>query len=71
MILSHALLRLVASNSDQAQERLRWLRFRLRSSSQVWPLVLIQFDASSSEDPSNTSSEGLPSRIAHADQMGA
>jgi hypothetical protein len=46
-------------------------RFRLRSSSQAWPLVFIQFDASSSEDPSKISSEGVPSSTAHTDQTAA
>jgi hypothetical protein len=46
------------------------LRLRLRSSSHVWPPVLIQFDASSSEDASKISSEGVPSSDAQTDQIG-
>jgi hypothetical protein len=33
--------------------------------------VLIQFDASSSEDPSKISSEGVPSSVAHTDHTEA
>ena len=47
------------------------LRLSLRSSSQAWPLLFIQFDASSSEDPSKISSEGVPSSTAHTDQTAA
>jgi hypothetical protein len=45
-------------------------RFCLRSSSHVWPLVLIQFDASSSEDDSKSSSEWVPSSVAQTDHTG-
>src|SRR5262249_31244573 len=47
------------------------LRFRRRSLSQAWPPVFIQFDASSSEEPSKISSEGAPSSTAHTDQTAA
>jgi hypothetical protein len=46
------------------------LRFCLRSSSHVWPSVLIQFDASSSEDASKISSEWVPSSVAQTDHTG-
>jgi len=46
------------------------LRFCLRSSSHVWPPVLIQFDASSSEDASKISSEWVPSSVAQTDHTG-
>ena len=45
------------------------LRFCLRSSSHLWPSALIQFDASSSEEPSKISSEWVPSSEAHTDHM--
>ena len=45
------------------------LRFRLRSSSHVCPLVLIQFVASSSELASNISSDDEYSGVAHTDQI--
>jgi hypothetical protein len=47
------------------------MRFRLRSSSHALPPVLIQLDASASEEPSKISSDGVPSSTAHTDQTGA
>src|SRR5450830_1235510 len=46
------------------------LRFRLRSSSQTCPALLIQFDASSAVDPSKSSSEWVPSSVAQTDHTG-
>jgi hypothetical protein len=47
------------------------VRFRLRSSSADRPPVLIQLDASSSEDPSKISSGGVHSSTAQTDQIAA